>query len=439
MTKVLYLGTVVANGGDAAIQRAQMAVLDAALGPTTTAIHDSAPPVARRLFPELDVRRPTYPVVDRPAGSALLTRVVRRANKERVRLAARLWGAGRGVGRLLVTRDEAFQLASIAGADLVAYTGGTTLIEKYSVGSKLYEVDLALSLGRPVVFLPQSLGPFTQEKNQRVVRDVLGRVDAIFLRDERSLRFLQEIGARTDHVTVVPDIVFALHTQAGSDRLAAAQIPARGARVAVSVRDCRVFFDGTEDERTARDEAFRDALAALVTTLVREHGAEVTFVSTCQGVPEYWTDDSVVAQSVADRLPDDVAARTVVDSGFHDTEELLALLGTFDLLVATRLHAAILALDAGTPVLPIAYEFKTEEVMAQLGLGDLVVTIQEATPETLTAALDRLLADLPDLRASAAAALTATGEEARRTGDLVRAALPPGTVRPGTAARATSA
>ncbi|MDT0166880.1 polysaccharide pyruvyl transferase family protein [Actinotalea sp. AC32] len=423
MTRVLYLGTVVSNGGDAAIQRAQMAVLDAGLGRTTTALHDNLPPVARRLFPGCDVLPATYPVVDRPAGSSLVRRVVRRANKERVRLAARVWGGGRGPGRLLVTRAEAAQLSSIASADVVAYTGGTSLIEKYSVEGKLYEVDLALALGRPVVLLPQSLGPFRVEKNRRVVRDVLGRVDAVFLRDERSLRFLEEIGARTDHVRVVPDIVFALHTAAASKRLAAAEIPARGAKVAVSIRDCRAFFEGSPDERADRDEAFRDAVAALVTTLVRDHGADVTFVSTCQGVPEYWTDDSVVARAVADRLPDDVAARTRVDDAFHDTDELLALLGSFDLLVATRLHAAILGLDAGTPVLPIAYEFKTEEVMGQLGLGDLVVTIDDATPATLTAALDRLLTGLPTLRVPAAAALSAVGDEARRTGDLVADAV----------------
>ena len=33
----------------------------------------------------------------------------------------------------------------------------------------------------------------------------------------------------------------------------------------------------------------------LVDGLVRDRGAEVTFISTCQGAPEYWADDSSVA------------------------------------------------------------------------------------------------------------------------------------------------
>lgn len=423
MTRVVYLGTVVANGGDAAIQRAQMAVLDSALDAPTNTLHDGDPAVGGRLFPDCEVLGPTYPLVNKPAGSSLPVRVLRRANKERVQLAARTWRGGRGPGRLLVTRSEARQLTSIATADLVAYTGGTTLIEKYSVRGKLYEVDLALSLGRPVVLLPQSLGPFRDAANQSAVRSVLGRADAVLLRDERSLRFLREIGVRTDHVRVVPDIVFALHSAAASERLAAGTVPPRGARIGVSVRDCQVFFDGSAQEREERDSAFRDAIAGLVTTLVREHGAEVTFVSTCQGVPEYWTDDSVVARDVAARLPEDVAAHVSVDTDFHDTDALLDVFGGFDLLVATRLHAAILALDAGTPVLPIAYEFKTQEVMAQLGMDDVVVTIEDATTQSLTDALDRLLERLPAARAPLAAALAETGEQARRTGDVVRDAL----------------
>jgi colanic acid/amylovoran biosynthesis protein len=422
--RVLYLGTVVSNGGDAAIQRAQSAVLGEAFGRPAEGLHDSSPPVARRAFPDAHVLPQTFAVVNRPGGMRLDQRVARRLNKERVRLAGRLWQTrGRPLARTVLTRGEAAQLASIAGADLVAYTGGTSLIEKYSVHGKLYDVDLALSMGRPVVLMPQSLGPFHRPVNQEAVRRTLRRVTAVFLRDERSLRFLEEIGARTDHVHVVPDIVFALQDEESAERLAGGRLPERGARVAVSVRDCSLFFDGDEEQRRSQDGLLRDALAGLVTHLVRERGARVTFLSTCQGVPEYWTDDADVADSVVARLAPEVRDRVEVDRAFHDTDDLLRRFADVDVVVATRLHAAILALDAGTPVLPIAYEFKTEEVMSQLGMAEHVVTIADATPERLRDALERFVADLPALRPLLAERVRVMGREARRTGALVRAAL----------------
>jgi colanic acid/amylovoran biosynthesis protein len=422
--RILYLGTVVSNGGDAAIQRAQMAVLDDALGVPLTAMHDNNPPVARRLFPTAEVHAPVYQRVNRPNGMGLLARVLRRANKERVHLAARWWRGRSGLpGRAFILPSEAEGLRSIARADVVAYTGGTSLIEKYSVRGKLYEVDLALAMGKPVVMLPQSLGPFHDVANQAAVRKTLERVAAIYLRDERSLRFLREIGLGTDRVRVVPDIVFALQDGNTARRLAQWSFPRDEPKIAISVRDCAVFFEGDEHLRRQRDRDFQEAVAALTTVLVREYGARVTFVSTCQGVPEYWTDDSEVALSVAQRLPADVRARVHVDRDYHDTRELIALFSSFDLVVATRLHAAILALDAGTPVLPIAYEFKTEEVMTQLGLERYVVTIARATETTLVEALSRLLAELPGLRRGIAEKLMTVGQEARNVGTLVLEAV----------------
>ena len=43
----------------------------------------------------------------------------------------------------------------------------------------------------------------------------------------------------------------------------------------------------------------------------------------------------------------------------------------FDFVVATRMHMMILSLCVGTPVLPIAYEFKTKELAARLGIADV--------------------------------------------------------------------
>ena len=65
-------------------------------------------------------------------------------------------------------------------------------------------------------------------------------------------------------------------------------------------------------------------------------------------------------------LPDEIRARVRVDGDFHTPDELLELLRDFDWVVATRMHLAILTLGVGTPVLPIAYEFKTTELFKSL-------------------------------------------------------------------------
>ena len=74
---------------------------------------------------------------------------------------------------------------------------------------------------------------------------------------------------------------------------------------------------------------------------------EVQLLSTCQGVPEYWTNDAEMAQRVLDGLPAPLRGRVRVDGRFHTPAELIAAYGAADLVIATRMHAAILALVGG--------------------------------------------------------------------------------------------
>jgi colanic acid/amylovoran biosynthesis protein len=135
---------------------------------------------------------------------------------------------------------------------------------------------------------------------------------------------------------------------------------------------------------------YRDSFRALVIHLVRVHGADVTFLSTCQGAPGYH-DDSQIAAVIAAALPEEVRSRVHVDSNFHTPGQLADLLRGFDFVVSTRMHLAILALGVGTPVLPIAYEFKTTELCRSLEYPEPPLRIEEFSPEKLIGSVERFV------------------------------------------------
>src|SRR5690606_35083956 len=150
-----------------------------------------------------------------------------------------------------------------------------------------------------------------------------------------------------------------------------------------------------------------------------ERGAEVVFVSTCQGNPAYRYDDAAVAASIVETLPEAIRDRVTVDADYHRPEALLDVLGGFDLVVATRMHVAILALGAGVPVLPIAYEFKTEALFERLGLGAWVQDIERVRPGTLPAVADRFIEQMPAFRSDLFERVEAQRAEAMASGDWV--------------------
>jgi colanic acid/amylovoran biosynthesis protein len=189
----------------------------------------------------------------------------------------------------------------------------------------------------------------------------------------------------------VADAVFALADTARiTDILKWPDRAAPTGRVGISVRKWNYVRGGEDGMRR-----YIDAIREMVVSLVRQ-GKQVTFVSTCQGVPEYAHDDSRTADAIVSGLDSAVAEHVVIDAAFHTPEQLMELAKGFDFVVATRMHMMILSLCVGTPVLPIAYEFKTRELAARLGIADVTLDIDTISGEEALGKLARFSESLDE-------------------------------------------
>lgn len=428
---IALINSVVANGGDAAILIGTIKVLRKVFGTETSfVLYDASPDVARAYYPELEVHPSLYKLAfdDRPRNRLTRkTRFVRwLVTRPRLYVAAELYGRRQAeLADYLMSRVERERIEELAEADLVCSVGGTYLVENYWLGPIFFEFGIVHRLGLSHVLLSQSMGPFQKPHVQSAMREVLEEAELVVLRDEVSQCHVEALGAEGANLRVGADLAFALAEAATLRAAQTAEWPARP-RVAVSVREWPYFETVSVEEGTAR---YRASIAATVEHLVRAHDAEVVFVSTCQGNPEYRYDDAAVATAIVATLPEDVRARVSVDAAYHRPEALLDLLGGFDLVVATRMHVAILALSAGVPVLPIAYEFKTQALFERLGAGDWVQDIERVRPATLPTTADRFIEHLPSFRAGLFERVEAQRAEAMASGDWVRDAVRTGRER----------
>ena len=137
---MIITNTVALNGGDAAILLGLVKLLRTALGDDTTfVIFDNQPDAAARRYPELDFRELWHRRATRRAGRQL-RKLRRAAYLARVRLAA--WLQHRGATRLsraLLDAEGRRALDDYAAADLIVSSGGTYLVEHYSLSPRLFE------------------------------------------------------------------------------------------------------------------------------------------------------------------------------------------------------------------------------------------------------------------------------------------------------------
>jgi colanic acid/amylovoran biosynthesis protein len=420
--KILITNIVTLNAGDAAILYAMVDVLGAAFGQDTEFIvYDKHGDVPSRYYPEIIFRNLLYQTRESTTanrGNALSSRL------DQLRFKAGLWFLKRSIPLLphvFLDSIERRDLLEYKTADLIVSSGGTYLVENYSMAARIFDYQISLYLERPLVFFTQSLGPFANPENRAALRPIFDESVAILVRDEQSRHNLNELGVENKNVHVVADAAFALSDLEALESAKSRFLqPGKRLRVAISVREWKYFKTVEPAQGMNR---YYEALRALSDHLVERYDAEITFLSTCQGMPEYWTDDSRVAQEIVDGLSSNTRKSVSVDSDFHSPPVLARTLKDYDLVIATRMHMAILALSVGTPVLPIAYEFKMRELFERLAQGRWVQDIEAISADALINAVDQLLKALPDIRQPLFTAVQKEYENAIASGHLVRQAF----------------
>jgi colanic acid/amylovoran biosynthesis protein len=394
---VLIVGAVTMNGGDAALLLALQARLRDAWGPDfELRVADALPAASGERYPDFSFVPSIGVRAPRKRESRIARSIRFRTRTHRFRFAAELRRKRlRTWLRFIVPSGERQAFDQYHWADMVVMTGGTALVEHYPLTDRWIGLELASWHGKPLVLFTQSLGPFTDPVNQHAMRRVAAAARRIFLRDERSLRHLEAIECDTSRTVVSTDAAFGLAAPANAERNSS-----RVGSVAISVRSWP-YSEAVQGIDTGAQ--YRHWVARLAEHLVEQHAADVTFVSTCQGDDRYWTDDSAEAEAIRATIAPEVAKRVNVDRSFRTPDSLMELLTSFDMVVATRMHMAILSLVSGRPVLPIAYEFKTEEVFAQLGAAHLTTPLAEIGAPLLERA-DHLIGALESERAALVAA-----------------------------------
>lgn len=368
--KINIINTVVLNGGDAAILFAEMKLLRESFGPDTTfSVYDSQPQDSKKYYKDVDFKEDVYFDLINPKIQVRKVRgLVIRLRKMFFLLGVFCYGKGMyGLARIFIRSKYYKWLVQYAEADMVVSTGGTYLVEHYNLEGRIFEFELALLLGKPLVFFTQSLGPFRKRGQVQVLRKIFNSSLCILVRDERSRENLRAIGVDLKKVIIHPDVVYSLPLERISMKTS------KDIKIAISVRNWKGFQEKTNELGMAD---YKKAISSIIIFLIKNYDASIDFISTCQGTPEYWTDDSQVAKDIYEILPEDAKQHVTIDRSFHDPISLRNIFRKYTFVISTRMHVAILAMTAGVPVMPIVYEFKTEELFKILELEKIILNIE---------------------------------------------------------------
>ncbi len=284
----------------------------------------------------------------------------------------------RGIDRVAASLD----LLIISGSgQLDDFWGGAWgqpfRILAWSASARLHRVPVAV-LGVGVDELDTRLGRCFSVRAMH-----LARFRAF--RDGGSVEVLRALGMKTPS-RVCPDPAFGLR------RPPTAGPGASGRPYAVVSPIARNAWPGSED---AEYETYLRALAGVAERLLAS-GLDVRFA--CSQIRM----DPPAVQRVRQQMAPEAAGRCV-DERIANVDDYLAVTGPAQLVVASRLHAAILALVAGAPVVAVAEARKVRQLMGDVGLSDWFVGLHDAQPDTVWARVEAALSRREGLREHVAA------------------------------------
>jgi polysaccharide pyruvyl transferase WcaK-like protein len=278
-----------------------------------------------------------------------------------------------------VARDEWERevIAVMAAADGVVVSGGGNLSATWPehVYQRAAFAEMAYRLGKPVVFLGQTIGPDLSPVIESLLARTLRRALVVGVRELCSASLALSLGVSPRCLIYQTD-----------DALFLDETPVEDAWAKPLRRGGRPWIAVTIDPFAVAEDAAPaiDALAAQLSRLVTYTGAQLVFVphvASANGEPSVGA-DLVVGHAIRDRLP---ASTSMVMCDVLEASKTRWLTGQADLIVSTRYHPLVFGMAAAIPGLGIFTDeyrrVKLQGALAHANLANCCVSLQQVVEE----------------------------------------------------------
>lgn len=294
----------------------------------------------------------------------------------------------------LRTRDLVKPIGGLAHAarscDLILnIAAGDSFTDIYGPARALKVIGgtlIAGSVGRPMIFGPQTIGPFERRWSRTLAKRALRRAEAVFTRDVLSTSYLREI-AFSGEAMEATDVAFRLpYEKTGLPLID---------RPRVGVNPSGLLMNGgyTGANMFGLSVDYPKLMRRMLQWLTDEQRVEVHLVGHVLAEDMPIEDDYQAAQTLAKEFPSAVLAPR-----FTSPSAAKSYISGLDFFTGSRMHACIAAFSSGVPVLPLAYSRKFAGLFGTLGY-DLNADCRSESEDQIMEKLQASVAKRSELRA----------------------------------------
>lgn len=281
-------------------------------------------------------------------------------------------------------RFDRENLELLEDVDLMIFTGSNQFLDNFGGPwafpyTLLRWSKLAERSGTPLAFASIGAGPIYDPASIKMIRQAIERASYVSVRDKPSKALLHSGGCKGE-IHVAPDLAFSL-----PERVSPKAVDWSKPVIAINPMPIysSVYWYVSDPEQYAN---FVNALAELALHL-RAENLPFFFFST-QPKDQLVMDD--VFARLAELGHNDFDSTALMRISENVTE-LQGVLGSADIIVATRFHGTVIGLHSKKMVMSTSYYRKAADVLEEFGLGDYAFQIEDLKSADVIERINQLI------------------------------------------------
>lgn len=272
-------------------------------------------------------------------------------------------------------------------ADVVVSTNDIFSSTYGGVFQNLAPIKAALSYKKPVILIGHSIGPFEKDEEIRAFKKTMNTVHLINVRESLSLEYLKKLDLNVQ-VELTADPAFCLEPETKNlDRLwNVYSLPDNKITIGIAPSQGIAYFGGT-----SYADHFK-ALIELIEYLTREFNAHIVLIPHVQDIP-LKNNDRVICELLYRKLgfPENVTPLSLS----HSAEEIRAIVGRLNVMIAERMHVAIASLAQNVPTFAIGYSLKAKGILGDIygfnNIEDYLISVKNLNGKVLQDSINDLI------------------------------------------------
>ena len=279
-------------------------------------------------------------------------------------------------------------LRNISDAEfLAALSGGDSFSDIYGLGRLLYvslPQILVLLMGKRLILLPQTFGPFKAGVSRVIARAIIRRADHIYSRDRAGLQLLAAmLGPLESYkASFCYDVGFVLDPalpQQYSCQDLFPPVSRSGAAVGINVSGLLSMGGYDHANMFGLRLEYSAMIEQLIDFLIMKRNASVILIPHVMCAEPNSEGDNFACVRVYEKMSKLYGDRVTWASGTYNQSEIKYIIGQCDFFVGSRMHACIAAVSQHVPAISVAYSDKFIGVMETIGVAGLVADARRLT------------------------------------------------------------